>query len=85
MTTFDDIVFHDKLSISYGKSLAFAVVTKVEDGYDIILSSASEFGNYVHVPNMNTQDMRLQILKRKADTSIGIHDFAIFEWCCCDN
>lgn len=77
MTTFDDIVFHDKLSISYGKSLAFAVVTKVEDGYDIILSSASEFGNHVYVPNMNTQDMRLQILKRKADTSIGIHDFAI--------
>lgn len=77
MTTFDDIVFLDKLSISYGKSLAFAVVTKVEDGYDIILSSASEFGNHVRVPNMNTQDMRLQILKRKADTSIGIHDFAI--------
>lgn len=77
MTTFDDIVFHDKLAISYGKSLAFAVVTKVEDGYDIILSSASEFGNHVRVPNMNTQDMRLQILKRKADTSIGIHDFVI--------
>lgn len=77
MTTFDDIVFHDKLSISYGKSLAFAVVTKVEDGYDIILSSASEFGNHVRVPNLNTQDMRLEILKRKADTAIGIHDFAI--------
>lgn len=77
MTTFDDIVFHDKLSIAPGKALAFAVVTKVEDGYDIILSSASEFGNHVYVPNMNTQDMRLQILKRKADTSIGIHDFAI--------
>lgn len=77
MTTFDDIVFHDKLTINAHKSLAFAVVTKVEDGYDIILSSASEFGNHVRVPNMNTQDMRLQILKRKAGTSIGIHDFAI--------
>lgn len=77
MTTFDDIVFHDKLTINANKQLAFAVVTKVEDGYDIILSSASEFGNYVRVPNMNTQDMRLEILKRKADTSIGIHDFAI--------
>ena len=77
MTTFDDIVFHDKLSIAPGKALSFAVVTKVEDGYDIILSSTSEFGNHVYVPNMNTQDMRLQILKRKADTSIGIHDFAI--------
>lgn len=77
MTTFDDIVFHDKLTVEPHKALSFAVVTKVEDGYDIILSSASEFGNHVHVPNMNTQDMRLQILKRKADTSIGIHDFAI--------
>lgn len=77
MTTFDDIVFHDKLTINAHKQLSFAVVTKVEDGYDIILSSASEFGNHVYVPNMNTQDMRLQILKRKADTSIGIHDFAI--------
>ena len=77
MTTFDDIVFHDKLTINAHKQLSFAVVTKVEDGYDIILSSASEFGNHVHVPNMNTQDMRLEILKRKADTSIGIHDFAI--------
>ena len=77
MTTFDDIVFHDKLTVEPHKSLAFAVVTKVEDGYDIILSSAGEFGNHVYVPNMNTQDMRLQILKRKADTSIGIHDFAI--------
>lgn len=77
MTTFDDIVFHDKLTVEPRKALSFAVVTKVEDGYDIILSSASEFGNHVHVPNMNTQDMRLQILKRKADTSIGIHDFAI--------
>lgn len=77
MTTFDDIVFHDKLSINAHKQLAFAVVAKVEDGYDIILSSASEFGNHVRVPNMNTQDMRLEILKRKADTSIGIHDFAI--------
>lgn len=77
MTTFDDIVFHDKLTINAHKQLAFVVVTKVEDGYDIILSSASEFGNHVRVPNMNTQDMRLQILKRKADTSIGIHDFAI--------
>lgn len=77
MTTFDDIVFHDKLTVEPHKALTFAVVTKVEDGYDIILSSASEFGNHVHVPNMNTQDMRLQILKRKADTSIGIHDFAI--------
>ena len=77
MTTFDDIVFYDKLAVEPHKALSFAVVTKVEDGYDIILSSASEFGNHVHVPNMNTQDMRLQILKRKADTSIGIHDFAI--------
>lgn len=77
MTTFDDIVFHDKLTVEPHKALSFAVVTKVEDGYDIILSSASEFGNHVRVPNMNTQDMRLQILKRKADTSIGIHDFAI--------
>lgn len=77
MATFDDIVFHDKLTVEPHKALSFAVVTKVEDGYDIILSSASEFGNHVHVPNMNTQDMRLQILKRKADTSIGIHDFAI--------
>ena len=77
MTTFDDIVFHDKLTVEPHKALSFAVVTKVEDGYDIIVSSASEFGNHVHVPNMNTQDMRLQILKRKADTSIGIHDFAI--------
>ncbi len=77
MTTFDDIVFHDKLTVEPRKALSFAVVTKVEDGYDIILSSASEFGNHVHVPNMNAQDMRLQILKRKADTSIGIHDFAI--------
>lgn len=77
MTTFDDIVFHDKLTVEPHKALSFAVVTKVEDGYDIILSSASEFGNRVHVPNMNTQDMRLQILKRKADTSIGIHDFTI--------
>lgn len=77
MTTFDDIVFHDKLAVEPRKALSFAVVTKVEDGYDIILSSASEFGNHVHVPNMNAQDMRLQILKRKADTSIGIHDFAI--------
>lgn len=77
MTTFDDIVFHDKLTVEPHKALSFAVVTKVEDGYDIILSSASEFGNHVHVPNMNTQDMRLQILKRKADTSIGIHDFTI--------
>lgn len=77
MTTFDDIIFHDKLSIESSKQLSFAVVTKVEDGYDIILSSASEFGNRVYVPNMNTQDARLEILKRKADTSIGIHDLAI--------
>lgn len=77
MTTFDDIVFHDKLTINANKQLSFAVVTKVEDGYDIILSSASEFRNHVYVPNMDTQDARLKILKRKADTAIGIHDLAI--------
>ena len=73
MTTYQNIVYKDKISVNPQHSRDLALIIPKDNGFDVILtSSTSLIGN--GVPHAEIQDTILEIVNRKNESRYKLHD-----------
>lgn len=73
MTTYQNIVYKDKISVNPNLSRELALVIPTDNGFDVILTQGtSSIGH--NVPRSEVQDTILQIVNRKNDSRYKLHD-----------
>ena len=73
MTTYQNIVYKDKISVNPHHSRDLALIIPKDNGFDVILTnSTSLIGN--GVPHAEIQDTILEIVNRKNDSRYKLHD-----------
>ena len=73
MTTYQNIVYKDKISVNPNLSRELALVIPTDNGFDVILTNGtSSIGH--NVPRGEVQDTVLAIVNRKNDSRYKLHD-----------
>ena len=74
MTTYQNIVYKDKISVNPRNSRDLALVIPSDNGFDVVLTNSTSLIGH-HVPHDEIQDTILEIVTRKNESRYKLHDF----------